>query len=236
MHACRKDTLKHVQKLAADTCAGGALCGVLKVPDAAGNIMVEVFLSSRCVRYSLAVAAPNKGFQATRVKWLAKQLRGLSEMPAALRVTAHWNSKGVLSESLARDIAEDATLLLVDKQKVPVSKTLMPRQFILQWTTPLAKCKGRSSSPVLDGITRGLEDFYRKVVEEMVAYVPKAPRMPEEEEASIECERDDFTVVEIEQQALGDEIAEAVASESVPVDGPALHGSPEQAERARANE
>jgi hypothetical protein len=207
----RKEAKKHLQQLAIDTCRSGALNGVLKVRDAAGPISVDIFLSSRCVRYALAVPAPTAGKQATRVKWLARQLRALREIPSSLQVTAEWTTKGLVSQGRAQEIADDPAQLQVDPTKVPIPKDLMPRRFVLQRKLPLAKSKGRSSGRVLEAIAEGLEDFYRDVVQGVKAYVPQVPRLPAEEEPEADLKSEESTAT-IEQQAV---------SEGVPPETPA---------------
>jgi len=176
----KSDSALHLERLVASARTSGTLPGILRVPDAAGDIQIEVFLPSRSVRYGLEVTAPTEGRQATRVKWLWRQLRGLS-LPGDLLVTAEWSARNLLTSVPASQFVEDPGALLVDRRGAPLPKDVHPKLFLLQWTTKLQAGRGRSSAPVLEGISKGLEDFYLRVVENLVPFVPPAPRLVRKE-------------------------------------------------------
>ncbi|MBZ0167949.1 MAG: hypothetical protein K8F29_00730, partial [Kofleriaceae bacterium] len=166
----------------------GILTGVLRVPDAAGDITIKVILPSQSVQYILQVAAPTEGRQATRVNWLSRQLREDRLPTGELAVTADWTIRGLITTVGARDFLEDTNRLCLDKTGASVPRDANPRSFQVVWTRALSKSRGRSSAPVLKGISDGLEEFYHGVVQDIVPFVPKAPRLdtkkPEGEAAS----------------------------------------------------
>ncbi len=170
------DSELHLERLIENARANGTLFGALRIPDAAGDIQIDVFLHSRSVRYGLEVAAPTEGRQTTRVKWLSRQLRRLS-LPSDLLVTAAWTARGLLTSAPASQLVDNPAALLVDREGASLPKDVNPKLFLLQWTTKLHACRGRSSAPVLEGISKGLEDFYSRVVEDLVPFVPRAPRL-----------------------------------------------------------
>jgi len=172
----RSDNQLHLEHLVADARANGTLSGVLRIPDAAGDIHIEVFLHSRSVRYSLEVAAPTEGRQTTRLNWLSRQLRGLS-IPSDMLVTAEWTGRGLLTSAPVSQFVADPGTLLVDRKGASLPKDVNPKRFLLQRTTRLQVCRGRSNAPVLEGISKGLEDFYLRLVEGLVRFVPRAPRL-----------------------------------------------------------
>ena len=96
----KSDSELHLERLIASVRANGPLSGVLRVPDAAGDIQIDVFLNSRSVRYGLEIRAPTEGRQTTRINWLARQLRGLS-LPSDLLVTTGWNVRGLFTSAQA---------------------------------------------------------------------------------------------------------------------------------------
>lgn len=172
----RSDNQLHLEHLVANARANGTLSGVLRIPDAAGDIHIEVFLHSRSVRYGLEVAAPTEGRQTTRLNWLSRQLRGLS-LPTDMLVTAEWTARGLLTSAPASQFVDDPGTLLVDRKGASLPKDVNPKRFLLQRTTRLQVCRGRSNAPVLEGISKGLEDFYLRLVEGIVRFVPRAPRL-----------------------------------------------------------
>jgi len=190
----KSDSELHLERLIAGARASGTLPGILRVPDAAGDLQIEVFLHSRSVRYGLEVAAPTEGRQTTRIRWLWRQLRGLT-LPSDLLVTVEWSARNLITSAPASQFAEDPGALLVDRKGAPLPKDVNPRLFLLQWTTRLQAGRGRSSARVLEGISKGLEDFYLRVVEGLVPFVPRAPRLvtkevqPEDGDSSTPHER-----------------------------------------------
>ncbi len=169
----------HVDRLVAQACTKGFLSGTVKIPDAAGDLRVEVFLHSKTVRYSVAVRPPTEGRQKTRLAWLARQLRRSPRLPGGLAVEVQWTKRGVFSASSTDKVIEDPAALLVNDSGAPIPKDLMPKRYVVQLTTKLPRGEGRSSAAVLDGLSKALERFYRGVVEQMVPFVPKAPQLPE---------------------------------------------------------
>ena len=176
--ADKADHRVHINRLISEAIAHNSLSGSLKIPDAAGDLTVEVFLNSRTVRYGVEVQAPTEGRQLTRVRWFARQLRSIHDLPVSLQVSVDWSSRNLISCGLASQLADDASTFLVTRQGVPIPKDVMPRRFQIYRTTSLCRGRGRSTAPVLDGVSMGLEDFYRSVVERLMPYVPPAPRLP----------------------------------------------------------
>jgi hypothetical protein len=183
----RSDPRLYVDRAIEEACSSGSLSSALAVADAVGDLTIELFLHSKAVRYGVAVGAPTEGRQNTRVTWLARQFRRLPDIPDDLQVTVVWSKRGLTSAGPAPAFAKDPSILLHDPQGVPIAKDIMPRRFVLQRTGALHTARGRSTSRVLAGITTGLEDFYRRVVEGLVPYVPPAPRLPKEKEPEPEA-------------------------------------------------
>jgi len=172
----QKDPEIHLERLIASIRTNGPLSGVLRVPDAVGDIQIDVFLNSRSVRYGVEVRAPTEGRQATRVNWLSRQLRGRPHL-TDLVVIAGWSTRGLSTSASANGLVQNPGALLVDRKGVSVPKDVNPRVFLIQRTTKLQAGRGGSSARVLEGVSKGLEDFYRDVVEGLVPFVPRAPRL-----------------------------------------------------------
>lgn len=172
----RQDSRWHLQKLVSEALGSSALSGTLRIPDAVGDVRLDLFLHSRCVRYGVDIAAPNRGRQATRVRWLARQLQGL-DLPAGLLVDVRWAGRIPVTTVPGSIFIEQPESVLSDRSGAPIAKDVVPKAFTLHWTTKLRSSRGRSSSSVLEGVSEGLEDFYRRVVEKLVPFVPRAPRL-----------------------------------------------------------
>jgi hypothetical protein len=182
----RSEPNRHVDRLVEEASGCGSLSSALVVPDAAGDVSIEVFLHSKSVRYSVVVDAPTEGRQTTRLRWLGRQLRRLPNLRDDLQVTVVWSKRGLTSTCAANRFAEDVAAASVDPQGVLVERSLMPRRFIVHSTGELQASRGRSTARVAAGITEGLRHFYRDVVEGLVPYVPPAPRLPPEETDGME--------------------------------------------------
>lgn len=174
------DPETHVKNLHAIAVKSGELPGVLKIPDAAGDLSLVVLLGPRSVQYSIEVAAPTEGKATTRIKWMLKQLFS-QDVPEDLVVEVHWGWR-LVSQGRIGELKEQMDGLLWDNNAQKVADGALPRSFWLKWTMGLPKGKGRSTAPVLAGIDRGLEVFYRRVVEGLRPYVAKAPQLPKEPE------------------------------------------------------
>lgn len=57
---------------------------------------------------------------------------------------------------------------------------LCARKLTLEVTLGLQKGRGRSTARVLDGISASLEQFYENIVEGLVRFTPRAPKLPTE--------------------------------------------------------
>jgi len=181
----RNDPEMRIRKLQTNAIQDGELSGVFRIPDAAGDLSVVILLAAKSVRYAIDVEAPTEGRPRTRVKWLLKQLMS-QEVPDDLVIKVHWDNRRDWSQGRLQDLRQDVDSLL---REVPPQA--LPRSFTLERTVGLPKGKGRSSAPVLEGIAQGVVDFYKRVVEGIRPFVPRAPQLPKEKpepEAETEIE------------------------------------------------
>ena len=176
--AGRTDPSVEVDHVLAEASSRGVLAGALVVPDAAGDLSIELFMQSKTVQYGIELNAPTEGRQLTRLRWLARQLNRFQDIPTDLQVTIIFNKRGVIACGSVVDFVEDPASLLTDAQGIPFGKDIMPRRFVLELSRGLRT--RRSTTRVLSGVTSGLEDFYRRVIEGLTPYVPPTPRLPKE--------------------------------------------------------
>ena len=164
----------------------GSLSGALRIPGAAGDVSLRVLLPSRTVQYVLEVPSPTEGRVVTRLKWLARWLRP-ENLPSDLEVAADWRlpgrRQGFTTTCKVGEYLEEPSRLGSDAEGLPVAKGAEPRSLRLTWNRSLTT--GRRSAPVLEDISRGLEDFYHKVVQDVRPFVARAPKMAEEEQPAI---------------------------------------------------
>ncbi len=187
-----KNPAGRIKRIHADALANGVLTGSLRIPDAIGDLDIEVMLQGRTVRYSVGFGPPNEGRLKTRLNWLLRQFRG-KDLPPNLKVQADWDKRHLASEATLSALLEDHALLLVDPAGQPIPGEAMPRAYRLSWTTGLAKGRGRDGGHVLAGISSGIERFYREVIEGLVPFTPKAPKLPSETPAHVPSEKVDST-------------------------------------------
>jgi hypothetical protein len=174
--ADKHDPAGRIKRLLSKALETGCLEGDLRIPDAVGDVSLSVNLQSKVVRYSVEVKAPTEGRAPTRINWLLRQLKA-ETAPRDLKVTVEWDQRRLCSRSELPEALADVTCLMRDHSRQPIPKDALPKRFVLEWTVGLQKGRGRSTAPVLDGISKSLERFYRDVVEGLVPFVPKAPRL-----------------------------------------------------------
>ncbi len=177
----KKESDIHIQRLANDALECGKLTGTFDIPDAAGNLYVDLFLESRSVQYSLEVDAPTEGRQATRITWLARQLKRIDKLPADLELIVDWSTRGLSTRVSVSKFVDNPLILLVDENGIALPKDVNPKRFHIQRTTRLVVTRGRSTAPVLDGISNGIKNFYNNVVEGISPFVPRVPQMMKQE-------------------------------------------------------
>ena len=95
----------------------------------------------------------------------------------------------MVSHSTIAELGADSDPLM-RVEGTPVPRNVNPKMFFLTWTTSLRKSRGRSTEPVLEGISDNLEIFYGEVVQKLSAYVPPAPKLPRKSEATETVEND----------------------------------------------
>lgn len=185
------DPEKRLAQLHAAALESTTLSGEFKVPGAVGDISVEMLLPARSVRYGVDVDAPRDGRQLTRLKWLARQLSDSDWTPETMSVTTTWSQSRSLCCARLGDVLGDPAILLRDTNGQTIDKKLTPRKFRIEWTTRLQKGRSRGSTQVLEGISSDLERFYKRVVERLVPYTPKAPKLVSRPERGTEEPRED---------------------------------------------
>ncbi len=150
----------------------GTLACTLRVPDAVADIEITADLRARTVSAQLLVDAPREGRPKTRVNWLARQLHGA---PSEVRIdTSFEGTRQTTSEFLDAVAADGAVALLPDQRAVP-------RRFLVTLTRDMGIKRGSGQGSFIGSVTSLLEAFYREIAQELTAWTPRAPRLPEAE-------------------------------------------------------
>jgi hypothetical protein len=163
---------EHVRRLA----RAGELAASIRVPDAVGPIDVVANLRARQVTTSVVLAAPGDGRQATRVNWLLKQLRGSEPK---LRVTSSFAStRDTSSVLLGEAVEEPDRLLSASDRRREI------RSFEVALTRGMGLKAGRGAGSFTGDTRAQLFAFYGEVVQDLVVWQRKAPRLPDVTESA----------------------------------------------------
>jgi hypothetical protein len=160
---------EHVRRLAST----GELAAAMRVPDAVAPIEVVANLRSRQVTTSVVLPAPSDGRQPTRVNWLLRQLRGADPK---LRVTSSFaNTRDTSSVLLGEATEQPDRLLSASDRRREI------RSFEVALTRGMGLKAGRGAGTFIGDTRAQLFAFYGEVVQDLVGWQRKAPRLPDVE-------------------------------------------------------
>lgn len=150
----------------------GVLEAAIRVPDAAGDLLLQADLRARKVVTSVAIDAPGEGRPATRVKWLLKQLK---DAPAGLVVEASFvNTKASTAWRLDELRDNPQRLLLESDPRRP------PRSFTLTLAWPMGAKRGKGERSFVLETRKQTIGFYRDLVQDLRRWRASAPKLPDE--------------------------------------------------------
>jgi len=151
---------------------GGSLQAAIRVPDAAGDLLVQADLRTRKVITSVSVDAPGDGRPATRVSWLVRQLK---DAPDGLVIEASFaNSKATTAGLLSAVRDNPTSLLLESDPKRP------PRTFRLTLSRPMGTKRGKGEKSFVRDTRQQAIDFYRELVQNLRPWRASPPKLPDE--------------------------------------------------------
>lgn len=149
-------------------CDAGLLTGVLRVPNAAGDLDLVVDLKARQVAIASEVAAPDDRGGKARVTWLTRQLKDAHPQTV---IEAYAKNQRSGEYAYLADVRENPKILLGEPTKDPVKFRIITRSEM-----GMNRSSGRKPgfvSSVLDAV----EHFYSTVLQGVTAYQPKAPQV-----------------------------------------------------------
>ena len=145
----------------------GQLYAGLQIPDTAGPLTIVADLASRQIRIQTDLDAPKDAQSRGRVSWL---LRQLAKAPPDLTVEAkvsHLSS--TLSAPLGK-VRDDPMVVIPDR-------TREIRGFRLTLTRDLGVNRAAGRGSFIDSVVSTTKEFYRDVLQKLVAWKPKAPKL-----------------------------------------------------------
>jgi hypothetical protein len=172
-----RDPVKRSRDMSATLGTEYLLQGVLRVPDAAGDIQVEADLRSRRITASIDIEPPSTGQPATRINWLVKQLK---TAPDEVQVGAKFRRRRSTSELLAAARGNPKHLLN------PKDSKESPRWVTAALARDMGIKGGRGRGSFVSAMEDLVRDFYHDVVQDLKTYVKPAPRIVAEPDSQIE--------------------------------------------------
>jgi hypothetical protein len=162
-----RDPTVRSQALLADLTDNGRLVGALRIPDAVGPLTLCADLRAAQINASVEIAAPGQGRNATRVRWL---LRQLADAPESLRIDAYTRNSRSSMSALLPDVRENADVLIEDRNREL-------RRYVLHLTEPMGTKRGNGRGSFIASMTDLVDRFYTQVVQRLRPWTPPAPQM-----------------------------------------------------------
>jgi hypothetical protein len=150
----------------------GRLHGALSVPHAIAPIEITADLRAGQVHCSVTVAAPKTGKPATRVNWLARQLR---EAPGDLCIEpiAAWQRGKGAAKSLAQ-VREDPKVLVDDPKREL-------RAFTVSLSANGGTKRGQGKGSFVSSVVSAIDRFYVEVVQHIKPWTQAPPKVKDDE-------------------------------------------------------
>lgn len=145
----------------------GRLSGVLRIPNAVGQLVVTADLRANIVTSHVEIDAPKEGRQTTRVNWLLRQLK---DAPDSVRVESFAVRSRTGNAELLSAVREDLKLLAPDPNRDL-------RSFRIAIDTKAGAKRGSGKGSFIDSVVKSVDQFYGEVMQNLKAWTPTAPRM-----------------------------------------------------------
>lgn len=171
------DPVFRIQNVSEQLTSTGTLAGVIKIPHAAGPIVVTADLRSGQVTCHIDISAPEEGRSTTRVNWLMRQLGDAND---SLRIEAFLaHARGPSAAELLGTVKKDPSILVQDPKRELKS-------FRVATSSKLGPKRGRGRGSFIDSVLGAVNDFYRDVVQHLKAWRAAPPKMRQLPTADVE--------------------------------------------------
>ncbi|MET9490146.1 TerD family protein [Nocardia sp. NPDC006630] len=165
----RSDPAARNGAVAEHLAADGTFDAVLKIPDAAGDLVVVVDLRTNRIRCRTTLDAPNEGTSARRLSWLLKQLQ---DAPGELQVEAVFSVPG-------NETCEHLAVVRTNPRSLTADRPGAIVSFTLEQTFPMGSRRSGTAASFIASVTSATDTFYGSVVQQLRGWVPAAPKQPE---------------------------------------------------------
>lgn len=165
----QNDVKARVAALTDSLCTDGRLAGGLRIPNTAGDLMLEANLRSRRITAALDVGAPQDRGARARVSWLVGQLE---DAPDQLLVESYPRNARVATTATLLEARDDRLALLDDEKRDPHRFRL-----VLGREMGMGRSTGTRSPGFITSVLGLLNDFYGSVVQEIATWQPPAPKL-----------------------------------------------------------
>lgn len=156
------------QVLTDSLCRSGVLSGTIRIPDTAGLLVVTADLRASKVTCHVDIDAPREGRPATRVNWLARQLKNA---PGAVRIEAFVNhARGASTAELLGTVRDNPMCLIADA-------TRELRAFRVATSAGLGTKRGRGRGAFIDSVLVAVNSFYADVLEALRPWAAAPPKL-----------------------------------------------------------
>jgi hypothetical protein len=149
--------------------SSGRLTGALRIPNTAGDLMIEANLRSRRLSASLDVLAPQDRGAKGRVSWLVNQL---TEAPKQLLIEAYPAHVRTPTSATLEQTLEDRLAPLDEGRKEPHRFRL-----ILRGDMGMGRGAAKRSPGFITSVLQLINTFYGDVVQDVAAWQPPAPKL-----------------------------------------------------------
>jgi hypothetical protein len=201
------DHRHRVAALAESLCESGRLDGALRIPNTAGDLVVEANVRSRRLTAYLDVVAPTDRGAKGRVSWLVNQL---AEAPGQLLIEVYArNARTPTSATL--DQAREDRLAPLDADKKE------PHRFriVMRSEMGTGRATAKKSPGFITSVLQLINTFYGAVVQDVAPWQPPAPKLvkptaqaPDEAEAAPEVRPDPQTFSNVPWLPTSDWVSE----------------------------
>ena len=183
--------------------SSGQLPAELQIPDAASSIDMVADLSTRQVTISARLTAPRDAKSRGRVSWLLRQLQK-APPTIAIESIAAWKSS--VNATLA-DAREDPSRLIP-----PGNREI--REFRISLTRDLGLNRATGRGGFIDSVIGAVKLFYGEVLQNVTAWKPRAPRLPQASQPVTDLPNELYAPVAAAEAEMAAEAADAGSADA----------------------
>ena len=168
--AAHKDPAARLQHVIDQLASTGQLDALLRIPNTAGDLDVQVDLRARRITTSVSVTAPQDRGAKARCTWIARQID--ADADGRIVVEAFPKRSNRSTSATLDAVRTDKDVLLGDEKREP-------GRFRLSISKDIGVARKTSKSAVgfIDSVVGQITSFYGTVLEDLTPWTPPAPRI-----------------------------------------------------------